>query len=122
MTIKQKTQRDLLNAKYRLMGQVYEALLDTYARRRETDGINRKQIAECWRKDQGQVTRIFKSPRNLTLETVAEILEILDAELAVNVIDLRNATAPSISTFGDRATSQNKPADVGSKATSGSFA
>lgn len=96
MMISTKSKRDLMNAKYRLRGHIFDELLEIYARRRATDDLQKKEIAQAWDKDPSVVTRLLQSPKNINLDTVAEFLQLLDAELTVATIDLRKAETASI--------------------------
>lgn len=73
----------------RLRDQMYQAVLSLW-RRRRSEGVTQKQIAEAIRRDPAWVSRNLRAPGNWTLKTAGELIQALDGEAEVKVFALED--------------------------------
>lgn len=66
-----------------LILEVTEAL----ARTLESAGVSRAELARRLGRSRGFVTQLFSGGRNLTLRTIADVLDVLDKRMSVSVCD-----------------------------------
>ncbi len=88
-----KSKRDIAYYRQRFKNRVFEELLRFFVQEAERTGVTKRDLAIALDKDPAVISRIFKEPGNLTLETISDILLALDAE----------AEPPQIIRFEERA-------------------
>lgn len=65
---------------------VFSELNRYYAHKAATEGLTQRKIADRLNKDYGQVSRLLSEPRNLTLDSVSELLLAMDSEMHFEVV------------------------------------
>lgn len=73
----------------RLRDQMYDAVL-TLWRRRNSEGMTQKAIAEAIGRDPGWVSRNLRAPGNWTLKTAGELIQALDGESEIKIFALED--------------------------------
>lgn len=89
-----KASRDIHYYRQRLKNRVFGTLVSFFAEEAERRGLTKRDIAASLGKDPAIITRIFREPANLTLETISDVLLAMGAE----------PEPPKIVRFEDRAT------------------
>lgn len=93
-TIDPKPIRDLSYYQQRYRNRVFSRIVSFVAEQSHRQKMTQKDIADKIRKDPATISRILRSPSNLTLDTISDILLAFEAE----------AEPPEIVFFRDRPT------------------
>lgn len=70
----------------RLQNRIFEAISSFYKEESEKRDLYKKDLAEKMGKDPAQLTRWLAYPSNLTIETISDLLYVLDAEPDINIV------------------------------------
>jgi hypothetical protein len=83
---KKPSRRDVAYYKQRQRNRVFSELASFFAEEAERGNITKKELAEALGKDPSQITRWLSAPSNFELDTLAELLLPMGAEMDHNIV------------------------------------
>lgn len=89
-------ERELQYQRERTKNRVFSKLVKFFAEEAESNGISKKVLADRLDKDPAQLSRWLSQPSNLTLETISDLLLVMDAELECRVVKLAEQPIPNL--------------------------
>lgn len=87
--------RDVAYYRQRQKNRVFTALVEFVAQEAKRRGITKKELAESLSKDPSQVTRWLSSPSNFELDTLSDLLLVLDAEMDHRIVRFSDRLKPN---------------------------
>lgn len=82
--------RDLFYYRQRSKNRLFEAITAFYAEEAESREINKKDVADCLKRDPSQITRWLSGPSNLTNDSISDLLLSLGAEMDYRIVRFRD--------------------------------
>src|SRR5688500_10676436 len=78
------------------------AIWRLWERVKEEDGVDQQWLADRLGKDKGNMSRLLKAPGNLTIETVADLLEAMNGRLTAFEVQRFNDLAALAHNYKDK--------------------
>ena len=105
-------ERDVFYFRKRQKNRVFTEIASFFADQAELTGITKRDIADRIRRDPAQITKWLNEPKNITLDTISDLLLSLGAEMDYRIVRFQdrakpNAVHPTMAPFFEHANSIN---------------
>src|SRR4030088_13023 len=87
--------RDVAYYRQRQKNNVFTALVEFFAEEAQRRGVTKKQLAETLSKNPSQITRWLSAPSNFELDTLSDLLLVLDAEMDYRIVRFADRLKPN---------------------------
>jgi transcriptional regulator with XRE-family HTH domain len=90
ISAKSPSKRDLVFFRQQNRNKIFEKLITFFAKRAESDGLTKRDVAAFLGKDPAQITRLLSGPANWELDTISDLILALEADIEYEIADLRD--------------------------------
>ena len=84
------SKRDMYYYRRRYIIRVFQRIAAKYTEFVESNGLTQKEVAKIARQDPGRMSKRLSDPKNLTLETISDLLLAMDTEMSDDIVPLNS--------------------------------